>query len=441
MRLAALLLVPVLFSAEPPKLPEPFRSIADLAGAAPPEFAADALLRMAESGRLADKSARRQLIEQAFQLAASAKLPVRMQGLPGTTTDTASGSLSQAYGLKLDVVSLDSRAVIAMLLLDQTKGRELFAQIVKLSLAPLTCDDALAYEPSEYYGALTAVVNEGFTLKEKAKEEHVNVLLDALAQVTSPSQLTPLASAIQGAGVTPAQRQMLWIRLTGLLENMQPDNRSFAASLTGLSGWDTPGLEPALEKYRQKNHGCETDGAPQSSNQEASKKPSTPKLDRYWQSANARQLLEAGKKLRFASSDQLYSDADRATTQWQRQLADYLNLIADWTQDQQESDADFYHEKCLVYISLLDLVPPGSQSDKILADFVDFISNSALYQQSPAEWFVEPHTLLDRSATNNARHLKVLDAFQLSGNPVLALEVALEKTFSANSPSWAVSAK
>ena len=451
MRLAVLLLVPVAFiqvllGAEPAKLPEPFRSIADLAGAAPPEFAADALLRMAESGRLADKSARRQLIEQAFQLAASAKLPVRMQGLPGTTTDTASGSLSQAYGLKLDIVSLESRAVVAMLLLDQVKGREMFAQIVKPTLAPLTCDDALAYEPTEYYGALTDVVNEGFTPKEKAKEEHLNVLLDALAQVTSPSQLTPLASAIQGAGVTPTQRQMLWTRLTGLLENMQPDDRSFAASLTGLSGWNTPGLEPALEKYRQKNHGCETDGAStaDASSPDSSapkKKPSTPKLDRYWQSANARQLLEAGKKLRFASSDQLYSDTDRATTQWQQQLADYLNLIADWTQDQQESDADYYHEKCLVYISLLDLVPPGSQSDKILADFVDFISNSGLYQQSPAEWFVEPHTLLDRSATNTARHLKVLDAYQLSGNPVLALEVALEKSFGADSPSWAVSAK
>src|ERR1700693_3845669 len=92
-----LLLIPALFAAEPAKLPEPFRSIADLAVAAPPEFTADALLRMVESGRLADKNARRELVEQAFQLAASAKFQVRMEGLTGTTTDTRSGSLSQAY--------------------------------------------------------------------------------------------------------------------------------------------------------------------------------------------------------------------------------------------------------------------------------------------------------------------------------------------------------
>src|SRR3984885_5264916 len=106
MRLAVLLLIPALFGAAPAKLPEPFRSISDLASAAPPEFTADALLRMVESGKLTDRNARRELVEHAFQLAASAKFPVRMEGGEGTTTDTASGSLSQAHTLKLDVLSL-----------------------------------------------------------------------------------------------------------------------------------------------------------------------------------------------------------------------------------------------------------------------------------------------------------------------------------------------
>ena len=75
------LLIPALFGAEPAKLPEPFRSISDLASAAPPEFTADALLRIVESGGLADQNARRELVEHAFQLAASAKFPVRMVGV------------------------------------------------------------------------------------------------------------------------------------------------------------------------------------------------------------------------------------------------------------------------------------------------------------------------------------------------------------------------
>jgi len=439
MRLAVLLLIPALF-AEPPKLPEPFRSIAGLAAGAPPELAADALLRMVESGKLADRNARLALVEQAFQLASAAKFSVRMEGLSGTTTDTASGSLSQAYKLKLDALSLQSRAVRDMLPLDPSKARDLFGQMLKPTLAPLTCDDALVYEPSEFYQALSAVVNGAFTPNEKAKEEHVNLLLEALGQVTSPSQLAPLADAIQAASVTAIQHQVLWARFNGLLENMQPDNRSFPASLPALSVLSTPGVQASFEKFRQKNHGCETDAAP-SPNSQAAKKPATPKLDLYWQSPNAQQLLQAGQKLRYASSTQLLSDADRASAGWQQQLADYLNLIAGWTQDQEESEADYYHEKCVVYTGLLDLVAAGPQQDKLLADYVDFISNSGLYQQSPAEWFVEPHTLLDRSQTDPARHSKVLEAYQNSGNPVLTLEVALEKTLTGNVPSWAITQK
>ncbi len=61
-----------------------------------------------------------------------------------------------------------------------------------------------AYEPSDFYQALSAVVNGAFTPKEKAKDEHFNLLLDSLGQVTSPSQLAPLAHAIESASVTAA---------------------------------------------------------------------------------------------------------------------------------------------------------------------------------------------------------------------------------------------
>ncbi len=156
---------------------------------------------------------------------------------------------------------------------------------------------------------------------------------------------------------------------------------------------------------------------------------SGPKLDRYWQSGSAKQIVDAGKKLRSASNMQPLSDADRATLEWQQQLADYLNLIAGWSQDQSESDAVFYHEKCLVYTALLDLVPAGPQAEKILADYVDWVGNSALYKRSPAEWFMEPYTVLDRSQGDAARHSQILEAYRGSGNPVLALAVALEKAF------------
>jgi hypothetical protein len=397
MRLAIFLFATALFAAEPVKLPEPFQTIADLAATAPPEFIADALLRMVESGQLPDQASRKQLLVQAFQTASSAKFQIRMQGLRGTTTDTASGSLNSAYNLKLDALSLQSRAVQDMLPLDPAQARELFTQIIRPTLAPLTCDDALVYEPSAYYQVLSAVVNGTFTAKERAKEEHINLLLDALGQVTSPSQLAPLNATIEGAGVTAAQKQLLMARFNGLVESMRADDRSFGA---------------VPEEYHLKGHACDA----------------APKLDKYWQSATAKQLLESGKKLRYASATQLLSEADRATPAWQQQLADYLSLVADWTPDQSETDAIYYHERCLVYTSLLDLVPAGSRFDKVLSDFTNFVQNSALYQQSPAEWFAEARTVLARAPTDAAR-AQILDAYQRSGNPALMLVVALEKAF------------
>jgi hypothetical protein len=440
MRMARVLLSSLLIwaaaamPAEIPKLPEPYQSLADLARGAPPEFTADALLRIIEQGRVVDKDARRNLIEEAFGSAASAKFPVRMDGLPGTTTDTASGSQSRAYALKLDTLSIESRAVRDMLPLDSANARKLFGEISRPMLSSLTCDDALVYDLSDFYQTLGAVVNSTFTPKERAKDEQLNFLNDYLGQASSPLELGPLAQAVQSVSATTQQRQGLWARVSGLLESVQTDDRSFSASLPLLNLLTVPEMQTSLEKYRQKGHGCESDASstpPNASNNAApaAKKPSTPKLDLYWQSAASQQLVQPGRKLRYSTpNNQPLSDADRATPEWQQQVADYLNLVDGWTADQENSEADYYHEKCTVLMALIELVPPGSLNDKLLADYVDFISSSSLYQQSPAEWYLEPLALLDRFQAKAAMRAKVLDAFQRSGNPILSLEVTLERT-------------
>jgi len=418
--------------AEIPKLPEPYQTLAELARGAPPEIAASALLRIVEQGRLADQDVRRDLIEEAFRNAAAARFPVRMQGLPGTNGDTASGSLSRAYALKLDVLSLQSRAVRDMLPVDPAVARHLFGEIARPELSPLTCDDALFYDLSDFYEALSAVVASTFTQKERAKDAHLIFLTDYLGVAASPLEAAPLAQVIQNAGVTAQQRQGLWAGLSGLLENVRTDDRSFSASLPALNSLRIPEMQASLEKYRSKNHGCQGDSisppGPSKNAAPAVKNTSTPKFDPYWQSPAAQQLLQAGKKLRFDRNNMPLSEADRSTPEWQQQVADYLNQIAGWTADQESSEADYYHEKCIVLTALIELVPPGPLTDKLLADYVDFIGNSDLYRQSPAEWFLEPWALLDRLQTNRIILAKIRNAYQISGNPVLNLEIALDKT-------------
>jgi len=407
--------------AEIAKLPGAYQSLVDLARAAPPEFTADALLRIVEQGKFLDKDARIDLIEDAFRSASAAKFQVRMDGLPGTTTDTASGSLSRAYAWKLDALSLESRAVRDMLPLDPAKARRMFTEIARPMLPALTCDDALFYDLSDYYQALSAVVNGSFSQKERAKDGHLNFLSDYLGQAASPLELAPIAQVIESVSVTNQQRQGLWARLGGLMESIQADDRSLSAALPALNSLSLPELQSSLEKYRQKSHGCEGDVA-----SGTSKKPITPKLDSYWQSTNSQQLVQPGKKLRFDKNNVPLGDADRSTPEYRQQVSDYLNQLGGWAADQENSEADFYHEKCTVLMALIELVPHGPDNDKIIADYVNFVGNSNLYQQSPAEWFVEPRALLDRFQPGPIR-TAILDAFQGSGNPVLGLEFALEK--------------
>src|ERR1700694_4052451 len=115
MRITGLLLITCLLGAETSKLPEPYQSIVELSRSAPPEFAADALLRVVESGKIVDAAAKRSLVEQAFRQAATAKFSVRMRGVAGSLVDTRSGYVSRAYDLKLDSLSWQSRALRDML--------------------------------------------------------------------------------------------------------------------------------------------------------------------------------------------------------------------------------------------------------------------------------------------------------------------------------------
>lgn len=429
--LGILLLAAILSAAEPPKLPEPYRSLVDLAQAAPPEFAADALLRMVESGKIVDRNVKRDLVEQAFHLAATAKFAVRMHGLPGTTTDTRSGFLSRAYDLKLDALSLQSRAVRDMLAIDKGKARDLFQDMPKPVLAPLTCDDALVYDASAFYQTLGVVANETFTQKERAKDDNVTFVLDYLGQATSPAQLAPLAALVKSVSATPEQREILWNRFNGLLESLQPDGRSYSAALTALGSDIGPEAQVSYEKFKQSSKGCPHDASDPKATDH------TPKLEPYWQSAAAKQLLADGLKLRTASDGHTYSDAERSTPEWQELLTEYLSELAGWTSGDEQSEADYYHEKCIVFEALVELIPPGEQRDKALIDYVDFISNSNLQQQSPVEWFMQANSMLERVRTGqNGELAKLSDAFQHSGNPVLALEIVLEKVLGAKQPGW-----
>lgn len=97
--------------AEAKALPDDLQALIDTASGLPPEFAADILLRLAESGAIGDREALSELLRTALNSAPLAQEPLPLRALPGSQVDTDAGYRSRAFQAGLDSMSLRLRAL------------------------------------------------------------------------------------------------------------------------------------------------------------------------------------------------------------------------------------------------------------------------------------------------------------------------------------------
>src|SRR6266542_3369413 len=131
--LALVLMLVVIASAQERQKPSP--AIEDLRNAAmgaPPELAADILLRLVDYGQIPSREQRLELIEQTFQMAGQAKFPYSQTAAVerARNTDSSPGIRWGALENGLSTLGLQCRAVRAALAIDKAKAIELFQQIM-----------------------------------------------------------------------------------------------------------------------------------------------------------------------------------------------------------------------------------------------------------------------------------------------------------------------
>lgn len=386
---------------EPPeaKLPAPLRQPVQAAQSAPPEFAADGLMQIVESGKIADRDVSRALLDRAFHLASSASLKFAMRARLRNLADTEAGAMDEAYRLNLDSLSLQSRAVRDMIAVDHAKAREMFLEIPKPVLpGSFACGDPLVPDVAPLYSALTAVVQNSFTEPERRKEDHIGLLLDYFSGIVTMEQVQAAGRMVAEVNVTPRQREMLTSRLESLRAAIQAKTPDCGAAASSKEVTTLTAPDPA-------------------------------KAQPFWQSNSAKNILEAAKALRFGSGG-LRSGAERQSPEWLQQLTDFRTQLGDWRRDDSETEAIFYHEKSLVYEVLVELTAPGDEHDKILNEYISFAENSSLQQDKPVEWYSGLHATLERMrTTTGGEPNKMLDAFQASGNPILVLQAELQRIY------------
>ena len=228
MKTLAVILLPMLCAAA--DAPAGIDALLDAARAAPAEFAADAMIRIAALDQL-EKARRIELLEQAFQRASGAQQPYKRHAT-FVRPDSPSGFLNRAYGQDLDAMSLRLRAIEALLPLDAQKARDLFLQTPPPKTPRLKCDDFLIYDVGRFYDTLGSIARQSFTAQEIQAGEPFRLLERFAGAITSPVQVAPVARMLAAASVKDADFRALVNSFAEALGKISGDDRSFAYSMT-----------------------------------------------------------------------------------------------------------------------------------------------------------------------------------------------------------------
>ena len=448
----------IIVSAAAADLPVNLQRLAGLASSLPPEFQADTLLQIVESRGGLDPALKRDLLEQASVMARQAKYPYPKVAVRGLNADSRQAFEANALSLKLDRLSLEMRAIRAMLALDATAARRAFQQTPKPAPATGTCSDALIPELEDYFDAGALVVSRGFTAKELAREEHVALALQIVTSVKAPYEVGPAARLIATAKLSTPQFETVLNAFTARLEAIGLDDRAFGesvlsaqreiATLAGRAetlGASRATLARAYRKYLTSHYtaprcadgsaGRGSTGPAEGFNQSSLRgslaiieaKELTAKdvdgklqLDAFWSTPDSERILKAAQALRTSPSGIGYSVEERQSTDWNQKLQDFLAQLSDWKQTGEESSLDFFHEKATVYESLIDICPPGDGRQRLMNAFVGFLNSGDASGGSAVDWFWHVQNVYRRlRQAGDKDAARLMAAFQNSGNVLL----------------------
>lgn len=494
MILARLLIaVPFLCSAadvpvDPPSLPADVRSLVDRVPSVPAEFSADILIRVAGLEKL-ERSSRIRLLEDAFRQALQAQQPFRRR--PALLRpDGSTGFLERAYSQELDGMTLEMRAIEALLPLDPAKARALFTELPLPKLPRLECGDLLTYDVSRFYPVLSKIAAGTFSPKEIQAEESFK-FLTRYASLTSPAQIGPMAEVIATAKLSDSQFQGLVATFSSSVKQLSADDRAFTAARPYAvqirilkQAIEKRGLNPAplIEAYRMYlvrhltavrcadtaqggaqvtletiptevsemqmamnagayfNDSLRIDPIQPLSMEEQtpSKTDGEVKGPKGCGGPECQAVVIGYRSLIMKEGGIPILPADRAATDWQDRLRGLLNSLAEWKQDAAATAAEHFRFKVSLYSDLLGITPPGPNRDLVLRATHDYLRGSRLEIENRLEWFLPANILLAKVAFDPRGFGKFGDELRGSGDGVISLYAEADR-IAPRSPDRVVS--
>lgn len=456
--------------AKPPACPPGLEAFAAEAEGAPPEIASDALIRLASSARVTDPAWKKELLERAFVLAGASRLPVRKTAAPyvNALADNSAAYLSQAYGLGLDALSLRAHVVRAMLPLDAGRARELFGQIPpRPPLPALSCKDAMVYDVSDFYVLAGEVALKAFGGEEVAQGARARFLLPYVEELSSPAQVMPAIKLVLGAGQCPEDLTLLAPALAKAIRSLSADDRSFTSAVSADGLADAVNdfrlvlvkrednlagdLVEAYRKFLRSGITGErcaenvTRYTPRYLSEANSllfkSSPLKPEelnpsgvggradIRGYWQTPEAKALLNSYKQLRFGdetgaakldSEGVALTREDTGTPEWEAQLRRFLSQLESWGGSGEHSEIDFFNQQQMLFMALLEIKPSGQPRAEVLASWLKSLSGRRAVEAELLRYFYASELLKALNASPPATRDDLMQRMIYSGDAALS---------------------
>jgi len=443
-------------------------SVSVLARKAPPEFAADAMIRLASSDKL-DPRARVKLLTEAFHRAAGAQHALKFRASITRSSGTG-GFLERAYQQDLDALSLRLRAVQQMLPLDSAKGIKLFLSITRPAVPPVRCEELVVYDVSRYYEGLGAVA-------AIAQRDVAKLLKTRVSGITSPSQIAPVARLLKEAELKDADLEAFALSLAANLRDMSGDDRSFTyyAAATGPAILDlVEELKhrklsplPLVEAYRLylvhhlTGDRCADDhlintgpmtvslvtGQPTEvlgwnastffaekilmpPLKALSEQETTPHTlegfaagARSCQDSQCQHIDEVLRDLAFNPDGQPLLESQHHSDAWRGKLQAALTALQAWEPGNGQAD-EVFREKTWVYNNLYAM-SAGASRENVVRSWLNYLKQSRATVSDRAEWYLPLNALIGRAALDPG-NTKIAELLRQQDDPVIALYEQLE---------------
>ncbi len=445
------------------------RDLVDLALVAPPELAADVLLKLLEHGYITDEKWKRELLDTAWSLAPRATYTFEMAPAldSAAASDTDSGSLSAALATGLSTAGLQARIISQMAKLDAPETRKMFLQISVPAVESLRCSADRYTSHRPYFEALT-VVAQTFSAEETKNGERLKFLADALRSLSNPEDFElsyPLVQSDQRTDeelkwlMTSWSESLAAAHFTDRLFSSRPiENLAnpilFGSKRAELRGVSTALAVRALRAYlirharttrcgESRSKTAEEEAVRAAINKFAAATSSfetavidavdiaaesfgeTAKIVSYAGDDDRNREIKAdylhlrfGSEARQASNDYLRIE-ERSTPEWSDEALRFLSKLEGWSNEFSQSNRELFFQKGKWFGVLVNAAPEGKLRQSLLDNYLKFLANSPTKHESPPEWMLQLNRLIAAAGVPDRRAW--LEQIERVGDPAIAV--------------------